>query len=206
MKVLAWIAVLSIWGIGQAPPQDISTLTEQEKDVFGVYSTLMTNPPSSYGSRDPNSMYAIADQTRAIQSGLGNLVSCIQMPAEYNNRWDEINAQINSASDAPMTLKPALKITKPYALLNAAETRQMESFIGSKGSLSPIPPDPRFPGATSMFYLSNVYFDKAHSLALVQLNSFCGNLCGKGDSKIFEKTADGNWREVRPLRFCSVIA
>lgn len=182
--------------------QPVPPTSETEQDVYAVYSTVMSSPPSSFGRNDPNEMYAIAAETRTLQRGL---VSCIELPAQYDARWTEILAQIDSASDSPVTLKQNLKIGKPYTLLAADEAQRFLTFIHSRDSLAAAPAEAKLKGAVSLFYLSNVYFDKSRTLALAQVSSTCGSLCGKGDSKIYQKV-DGTWQEVRPLKYCSMIA
>lgn len=190
------------------------TETTREQDVYAVYSSLMTNPPTSFRS-DPNELYAIASETKTIRrarpaaaSGVLTLVPamCIEPTPGYETRWVEVMAEVDAATDTPVALKRELNVTKPYMLLSQEDTAKFLASILSRGSRAPFAPDPKLQGAVSLFVLSNVYFDKARTLALVQLSSTCGMLCGYGTSKIFEKQADGVWREVRPARNCDVVA
>jgi hypothetical protein len=192
------------------------TETTREQDVYAVYSVLMTNPPTSFRS-DPNELYAIASETRTIRrprpaeaTGVLTLVAsmgmCIEPPPGYAARWAEVMAEVDAGTDIPVALKRELKLTKPYVLLSPEDAAKFISSILSRGSRSPVASDPKLQGAVSLFVLGNVYFDKARTLALTNLSSTCGSLCGYGTAKIFEKQADGVWREVRPARNCDVVA
>ena len=203
MRLLALFSVFMVLGVGTATQQSSPGLSEREQDTYAVYSVLMSRPPTSWGN-DPNEMYAIAAETRVIRRGTFDLVSCIQLSAEYDARWKEILSEIDSGSDSPTTLQRSLKIGKPYTFLAGDELKRFEDSVRSRGIQAPVAGDTPLKGAVDIFFLSNVYFDKTRTLALVQLTSVCGMLCGEVDSKVYEKGTNGAWLEVRPLRFCAV--
>jgi hypothetical protein len=91
-------------------------------------------------------------------------------------------------------LQPRFQLDKPYHLLNAGEVKEfVELHV-----LRPGPrPKPRelFEKSKDLFYLTNVFFNQSRTLALTAIRSYCGQLCGRADWKVFEKAKNGRWEE-----------
>jgi len=115
--------------------------------------------------------------------------------------WNEILSDWNVRKDSPFTdLQASFTLDKPYLLLNEKEGQEFAAILSSHL----IPPDrpkpaanPRFAGARAMLGLSNVFFNRSRTLALVFVSVSCGPLCGNSGWKIFEKTSSG-WRNAFP--------
>ena len=160
---------------------------------------MMTNPKTSYGY-DHNEIYLIGDTTVPGTPA----TPCVRVPPQHADSFAEIMADYIRRRENPATLERAFNITKPYELLSAEEVRE---FI-AQHSLRPKPypnPKPLFQKATDLFRLTDVYFNRNRTLALTAISTWCNNLCGTSNWKIFEKTNSGNWEE-RPWITCSAIA
>jgi len=198
-------AILLIAGIASASTlQTTDPVAEaaRNQDVYAVYSVLMTNPPVIGG--DSNKTYAIAALTTPANLDRGNdpalpeeirrmVAGCDAPPPGYEDQWQEILAEFRSRSDAPVPMLRELKITKPYIYLTDEEGGVFKSVHNSTNA--PIGPNAQFGGAVAVVSLSNVYFNRNRTLAVVRISSSCGMLCGQGERKIYEKTATA-WREV----------
>jgi hypothetical protein len=132
---------------------------------------------------------------------LALVAQCDAPPPGYEDRWQEILLDFRSRSDAPVPLRRELKITKPYIFLTEAESVALKSAHSSINA--PIVPNEQFGGAIAVVSLSNVYFNRDRTLAVVRISSSCGMLCGEGQRKVYEKTATG-WSEVTGGARCVV--
>jgi hypothetical protein len=94
-------------------------------------------------------------------------------------------------------------VPKPFVLLTDDEVK---AFIEERGMqrTSQKPPDERFRGVTDLFRLTDVYFNPQRTLALTQISTWCGGLCGLREWKVFEKV-DGKW-EPRQWVMCGTIS
>lgn len=146
----------------------------REKDVYAVYSALMTNPKTSHGV-DNDARYLI----RAATVPGTPRFPCVQPPKEREADFGEVLADFRLRSDTARQLERKLSIQKPYVLLTADQAKQ---FIEDRSR------DELFRGVTDLFSLSDVYFNQRRTLALTALSSWCGGLCGLYRWKVFEKT------------------
>lgn len=147
----------------------------REKDVYAIYSLLMTNPETSHGP-DDNPRYLILDTTVAGVPA----EPCVNAAGERAERMAEIRKDFQERRKQQRKLKRELKLSKPYELLAEPESRQRA----------------RSAGVTDVFSFSDVYFDKAGTLALTHRASICGSLCALFQWKLLEKQSDGSWKEV----------
>ena len=172
---------------------------ERERDVYKIYSLLMTNPPTSHGA-DDNPRYLIDTTTR-----LRSAQPCVRPPKEREVEFAEVLADLEIRKSTPRTLKRQLSIRKPYELLTA---EQVTAFQSERRWPKPThrTSDARFEGVTDLFTVSDVYFSKNGRLALTALSSFCGGLCGQHQWKILEKLPTGEWQERPSWITCRTIA
>src|SRR6266478_1466256 len=93
-------------------PQDTSTAdAEHEKDVYAIYSILLTNPKTSHGA-DDNERYLIAPTTVP-----GNpRIPCVRPPKERDADFREVLADYDRRKETQRQLKPMFSIPKPYVL------------------------------------------------------------------------------------------
>lgn len=175
---------------------------EFDKDVYAIYSLMLTNPDTSHGS-DTNPRYLIADTTvRGVPE-----TPCVTPPAERRGDFQRVLDDYAKRKLTSRVLKRAFSIRKPYVLLNA---EQAEAFVTSR--MQPqVPTDPpqdaddQFKDVADLFRLGDVYFNQNQTLALTFVSSWCGSLCGLWRWKVFEKLKSGDWVE-RDWVGCSTIA
>ena len=194
------LTILFVVGTVDSSSQQDRLLTESDRrDVYTIYSLIMTNPATSHGA-DNNEVYLVSEMTKP---GFP-VVPCVRVPQEYEPAYREILDDYNRRKDKPVKLERGFNITKPYELLNADEVKQ---FVGIH-SLRRTPyenPNELFQKTTDLFTLSDVYFNQSHTLALTAVSTYCGSLCGSYTWKIFEKTSGGQWEE-RPWVSCRTVA
>lgn len=173
-----------------------------DKDVYAIYSLILTNPKTSHGPA-MNPLYLIADAT---VPGVPE-TPCVGPPVERRSDFQEVLSDCAKRKQTPRVLKRALSIRKPYVLLNAEEA---EAFMKSR-MLPHVPADPpqavedQFKDVADIFTLGDVYFNQSRTLALTFVSSWCGGLCGLLRWKVFEKLESGAWVE-RDWVGCSTIA
>jgi hypothetical protein len=59
------------------------------------------------------------------------------------------------------------------------------------------PSNPEFQGSKDLFLVSNVYFNRNRSLAIVFVNKWSSPLAASWRWVVFQKTANGVWQEGR---------
>jgi hypothetical protein len=170
---------------------------EREKDVYAIYSHMLTNPQTSYYN---NERYLIAKTT---SPGYPK-EPCVRPPKSRAAEWREALADFERRKDIPRQLERALSISKPYELLNADEVKE---FIAARSMprIGSQEPDERFRGVTDLFRLSDVYFNRRRTLALTYISTWCGGVCGLMLWKVYEKSDAGVWEE-RPWVLCTTMA
>ncbi|MGA2882372.1 MAG: hypothetical protein ABSG13_25745 [Bryobacteraceae bacterium] len=191
--------VLMIATIARGFQESNVTDPEREKDVYAIYSLMLTNPKTSHGP-GADERYLIRATTVPGTPG----VPCVRPPKEREADFREVLADFERRSATPRQLERELSIRKPYVLLNADQVKQ---FLDER-SLHRNPPgtgDEQFRGVTDLFSLSDVYFNQRRSLALTALSSWCGSLCGLYQWKVFEKVDTGTWEE-RDWLTCITVA
>jgi hypothetical protein len=203
-------AILLIAGIASASTQQATNSPAEAarvQDVYDVYSVLMANPPVIGGDSNKTFAFAALTKPAGLDEAPGPLLKllgdCNAPPPGYEDRWLEVLSDFRSRSDAPVPLLHELKIAKPYIFLTEDEIKVFNSAHSSIGA--PLVPNPQFGDAVSVIRLSNVYFNKDRSLAVVYISSECGMLCAEGRRKVFEKTATG-WKEVAGGTRCVISA
>lgn len=181
-------SLLMIASIAHGFQQETNSIDpEREKDVYTIYSLMLTNPKTSHGP-DSNERYLIRAAT--VPGTPRN--PCVRPPKEREADFREVLADFERRSDAARQLERKLSIQKPYVLLNADQVMQ---FI-EKRTLNPKTREEQFRGVTDLYGLSDVYFNQRRTLALTAISSWCGSLCGFYQWKVFEKTDSGNWEEL----------
>jgi hypothetical protein len=181
-----WCLLPITCGIAFGYQQD----AERDKDVYLIYSLMLTNPQTSHGP-DNNARYLIAATT-----GPGVPKDpCVRPPKERETEFREVLADFEHRKAAPRQLRRDLSIQKPYLLLSADEVK---AFTDARDSFHAPPqvPDERFRDVADVFTLTDVYFNPHRTLALTAIGRWCGNLCGLWQWKVFEKLDTGRWQEL----------
>jgi hypothetical protein len=179
---------------------NVSADSEREKDVYTIYSLILNNPFTNHGP-DHNERILIAATTATH----GPQEPCVVPPKERERPFREVRADYERRKEQSRELKSAFSIRKPYLLLKADD---VTAFMKERWP-TPTPeakvPDERFRGATDVFTLSEVYFNPRRTLALAEVSSWCGGLCGMHQWRVFEKSNTGKWEE-RPWVTCFSVA
>jgi mannose-6-phosphate isomerase-like protein (cupin superfamily) len=170
--------------------------SEQEKDVYAIYSLMLANPQTSHGP-DNNERYLIAATTTPGYP----LQPCVRPPKERDREFQEVLIDYERRKATPRELNPSFSIRKPYILLRANEVSEFmkERSLGNAGT------NTQFRGVTDLFRLSDVYFNPRRTLALTAISTWCGSLCALSQWKVFERLDTGKWEE-RQWVSCSAIA
>jgi hypothetical protein len=171
-------------------PQDFgSAEAAREKDVYALYSLMLSDVKTSHGP-DNNVRYLIAATTAVPWSEK----PCVNPPADRKAEFDEVLADFAQRHSTPRELKRLISIRKPYELLDAEQARD---FMGTRSvaRTSTKETRERFQGVTDLLTLSDVYFNRDRNLALTGITTWCGSLCGLSKWRVFEKSASGKWEE-----------
>ena len=163
---------------------------DREKEVYAIYSLMLTNPQTSHGPY-VSDRYLIAMTTAPGQPQ----EPCVRPPRDREADFKEVLTDYESRKAIPRELKQSLSIDKPYALLSAEEIKDFisERLPRPDGNAT----DDRFRGASDVFTLSDIYFNQRGTLALTAISTWCGGLCGSSQWKVFEKVDSGQWQERR---------
>jgi hypothetical protein len=164
--------------------------SDREKDVYAIYSLMLTNPTTSHGP------YTSDRYLIAMTTGPGRPAEpCVRPPKEREAEFQEVLADFEIRKAKPLQLTQSFSISKPYVLLSPEE---VNDFISAR---FPRPgrgaTDERFRGVSDLITLSDVYFNRSGTLALTAISMFCGGLCGMSQWKVYEKLDSGKWEERR---------
>jgi hypothetical protein len=191
LSTRVWFVGLLAGGLclGQADPEQADPeQADREGDTYSIYSLLLTNLQTSHGP-DGNPRFLVVDTTvRGVPER-----PCFDRRSLGKSRIAEILSDFDERKNRRQKLKRELVIAKPYELLTeseAAQFRKPGAGVLSRG---------RYSGVTDLFSFSNVYFDKARTLAVAQVASWCGNVCGLWQWTMLEKQRDGSWKQVPGL-------
>ncbi|HLH41620.1 MAG TPA: hypothetical protein VKV74_01445 [Bryobacteraceae bacterium] len=165
---------------------------ERDKDVYAIYSLMLTNLQTSHGPYEGD-RYLIA----AVTGPANPQEPCVRPPAERETDFREALTDYLRRRGAPRELKAQFKIEKPYFFLSSADVAAFEAERSR--------PDGRFRGVSDLIILSDVYFNQRRTLALSAISTWCGSLCSMHQWKAFEKSESGEWRE-RDWGTCSAVA
>jgi hypothetical protein len=92
---------------------------EREKDVYAIYSLMMSNPKTSHGAGS-NERYLIRATTMPGMSR----VPCVRPTKEREADFGEVLADFERRSDTARQLERKLSIRKPYVLLTAEQAKK----------------------------------------------------------------------------------
>ena len=180
----------------QAIPSDRSDA------VYTIYSAVVNAPALSHPD---TSKKALIEDSTGFKPDPSPL-NCLNHPPSYRSSFEEILMDFSAHKSDSFHLERKLTLTKPYELLNAAESKQFEQMTVNPSQLDgPRDQVDKFRGGTDLIRLGNVYLNRKQSLAIVHTQAFCGGLCGFWTWRVFEKTEDGRWNELH-WRTCVAIA
>jgi len=167
---LACLLLPSPLVVGSSPETNSS-------ETYAVYSAILSPPPLSH--EDRSAKYAITDTTATAEFFGDGL--CI--PQNYKpESFAQIKSEYEKRKNIPVPLKRAFTLRKPYIFLTFQQTLQFHYHA--------------YKGVDDVLTLSDVYFDRSKTLAIVYVWAFCGPICALGGWHILEKAPNGHWHEI----------
>jgi hypothetical protein len=178
---------------GQAPD------AEREKDVYAIYSLMMTNPVTSHGPGG-NQRLLIADVTMPGEPE----GPCVKPPKERFADFQLVMEYFEVRKGTQRRLERKLSIETAYEYLSVDEVEQFqqERFPKKPGTTR----SQRFRGIIDVFTFSDVYFNPSRTLALTAMSSWCGGRCALYRWMVFEKNSAGTWEERPKWISCTLIS
>ena len=168
---------------------------DRSEDSYAVYSAVLASHPE----RDPK--YLIEGTTGLRDS---TPRTCVRVPANYAAKLDEVVADYVQHDAETFQLERKFEIDKPYELLSEADVKQfMHSRMLGRRTGDKEEPE-KFRDAIHLLSFSNVYFDQAHTFAVVRTRSWCGGLCASWTWQALVKE-NGLWVE-KPWGGCPAEA
>ena len=96
--------------------------SEREKDVYAIYSLMLTNPQTSHGP------YTSDRYLIAMTTGPGRPAEpCVRPPKEREAEFQEVLADFESRKTKTRQLTQSFSISKPYVLLSPDEVKDFIS-------------------------------------------------------------------------------
>lgn len=177
-----------------------------DNEVRAIYSWLITHSPGQ------DQLYLIAPET--YQNDYPS-EGCLHVPPDHAADFRQIRADFDRSKNAfrvapgtvlyftTRTVPTFFSTTKPYVILdpNVAKEIMLHSARLSDSAIV----RERYPGAEHLLIFSDVFFNRKRTVALVNIDSWCGGLCGVSRWIAFEKGKDGVW-QMRPWAQCVAIA
>jgi hypothetical protein len=193
---LRWLpALLSggafLLGLQKTPPADDSG---RDREVQSVYSWFLNH------STGTDEIFLIAPTTvPAVYPD----DSCLSVPADHASDFRQVRADFERHNNIQTRIPAPLSSGKRYILFTTELTQElMKSPLLSR---SPIVQE-KFGGARHLWLFSNVSFNRTKTLALFQVDAWCGGLCGEFYWIVLEKDANGAWQSRPWARGCRAVA
>jgi hypothetical protein len=166
---------------------EVAAVPYEDPDAYAVYSVLLASQNGKF--------FVIQSELEYFPNGSS---SGVEGGAEFKKLWGVAVEDYVRQFRQKRSLVRNFSLDAPYQLLPKAEI--MLAFKLPPGT-TPQPGEgwvkfySKYPEARGYYYLSAVGFDENKTHAIVQMNNWCGMLCGGGYSHFFEKV-DGNWHEI----------
>jgi hypothetical protein len=193
---------IPLLAIGQETTKPVSAIpADRRADSYAIYSRVLARPNLSHASESEKYLIEEFSGSSAIER-MSDPLRCIAAPGPFRAAFNELLADRAAHADERYRLERAFTIAKPYDLVTedqAAQFRNLRNTPGhSTGDVD------LFRGATDLFTLGNVYFDRNRTLAAVYMWAWCGSLCGSGTWRVFTN-AGGGWQEQKWVN-CFTVA
>jgi len=167
---------------------------DRDNDVRAIYSWLITH------SAGQDKLYLIAPET--YQTDYPN-ERCLLIPNEHARDFREIRLDFDRRKNTTRKVPTSLATPKPYVILDPSVAKEI-IWKSAQLSDSPIVRE-RYAGAEHILLFSDVFFNRRRKVALVQVDRWCGGLCGVTRWMAFEKGKDGVW-QMREWARCVTVA
>ncbi len=179
---------------------------ERRMESFAIYAKLLPNGETAL-PQWPHAMWLVQDATVTVvpdgqpcAPAPGPDVSPMN-PHEYvhptpdhGEDFKEILEDFDRHCHDRLMLQPDIwHLSVPVLLLTPEEQREaQETQFGTRGDGDL---GAKYKGASAIFGFSEVYFNKRHTVAMVFLVDWCGNLCGH-ESWLALALEDGRWKPL----------
>jgi hypothetical protein len=159
-------------------------------DTYAIYSLLMPGVPFAGMSPTQAPHLAVAGTTVNIDDMNPAIApdSELQPPPDNQEAFSEAVQDFHSRRYERLRLQPQLKLDRPYTLLSADDVDELKRTVAGIDPGSQL--QSKWAGYPGITYFSEVYFNAAHTAALVYMNNFCASLCANGQWIYLEKNGD----------------
>jgi hypothetical protein len=169
--------------------RSISSIADRA-DTYAIYSLLMPGVPFAGMSPTQAPHLAIAGTTVNINDMNPAIPPDGQLLPPPNNQeaFSEAVQDFHTRRYERIQLENQLQIDRPYTLLSADDVVELRRTLAGVHPGSQL--QDKWAGYPGITYFSEVYFNAAHTAALVYMNNFCANLCANGQWIYLEKHGD----------------
>jgi hypothetical protein len=192
----------------QSAPANLSGPIPLEKrmESYAIYANLLPNGEMA-ARQWPHAMWFVRDLTVSpvpgdepcrpapgSEGGMMNPHEYIHPTADREQDFKEILEDFDQHCHDHLMLQPDIWHSEtPVRLLTPEEQREaQETQFGTRGDADL---GAKYKGASAIFGFSEVYFNAHHTVALVFLTDWCGNLCGHL-SWLALALEDGKWKPL----------
>ena len=176
----------------QTKPAVVPAPPDRLPDTYQIYSLLMPGQVFTDMDSGQNQPWAISATTVNEDDISPRLApnATLAPPSDNPRAFREAVSDYNQRKKERMVLTHRLNLSRPYVLLQPAETAQ---FRASRTSVSATSDQQSAYGSyLGITYFSEVYFNVAQNAALVYILDWCGNLCSQSQWVYLEKQ-NGVW-------------
>jgi hypothetical protein len=155
--------------------------------TYAIYSLLMPGVPFAGMSSTQAPHFAIAGTTVNIEDMNPAIPpdGQLQPPPDNGDAFREAVQDFYTRKYERMQIEDQLQLDRPYTLLSAGDVAELRSTLAGIDPGSQL--QDKWAGYPGITYFSEVYFNTAHTAALVYMNNFCANLCANGQWIYLEK-------------------
>jgi hypothetical protein len=156
-------------------------------DTYAIYSLLMPGVPFQGMSTTQAPHFAIASTTVNIDDMNPAIPPDGQLQPPPNNQQAFLEAvqDFHTRRYERIQIEHQLQIDRPYTLLATSDIAELRRTIAGIDPGSDL--KDKWAGYPGITYFSEVYFNSAHTAALVYMNNFCASLCANGQWIYLEK-------------------
>ena len=167
-----------------------SSSTADRADSYAIYSLLMPGVPFAGMSPAQAPHLAIAGTTVSIEQMNPAIApdSELQPPPNNQEAFSEAVQDFHTRRYERIHLEHQLTLDRPYTLLSADDVAELRKTLAGIDPGSQL--QDKWAGYPGITYFSEVYFNSAHTAALVYMNNFCANPCANGQWIYLEKNGD----------------
>lgn len=179
---------------------------DRADDSYAIYSQLLKNGPIEW--RDaPRKQWLLESTTNAIPldapchpdqavAGLMNPYTAVQAPADRQDDWNEVLADYEQHCHDVVALdRERFSTDLPVRLLSADDKAMYER--------DPLNPPTEFADGAGLHRFTEVFFNRNHTLALVEQGMWCGGLCGNWQWVVLERQ-HGRWTSLPWVRMTAM--